>query len=318
MWFCCDTHQIDYNAKEIRAKPNALLMGKLFIILHASNIRQNAIKFTLRTVDDEYSVHALLQTEQSRIDKKQQQKQHAHKHNAHGCQHEQAADIDGKQEEKLANTDEHTSWDGVQAFNCYCSRCETLLGISYKSVNPQSEHQNEVLNECHLWKFELCVEGKYDIPYSRKLDEMDNVYHWYCVENYFATKIAETAKQRTIHKFLIHDDHESVFIKINLLSSKCFIKCALLSQSSECRQMAPALKILFVESSLQSFEENEQWSKQQKAHCITSSTENCRILLEYLQRYNEIYPAMIGGQSFAENMKMSFLRILSKTWRSLP
>ena len=44
MWFCCQSHQIDFNAQQIRAKQNALLIGKLGIILHSSNIYSNSIK----------------------------------------------------------------------------------------------------------------------------------------------------------------------------------------------------------------------------------------------------------------------------------
>ena len=31
MWFCCQSHQIDFNAQEIRAKKDALLIGKLCV-----------------------------------------------------------------------------------------------------------------------------------------------------------------------------------------------------------------------------------------------------------------------------------------------
>merc|ERR1712146_842177 len=99
-----------------------------------------------------------------------------------------------------------TSWDGVQAFNVHCSRCDTLLGISYQSaegtVADPVEHK---LNEYHFWKFEISTEGTYQVPFARNVTPMDSLFHWYCVENYFATKMLETNKARTVHKFLVHE-----------------------------------------------------------------------------------------------------------------
>ena len=151
MWFCCPLHQMDFNAQELRAKADALLMGKVHIILHERNLRAHAIALTPRTVADEYSVAALCENEQLRIDRKHE---HAHCATRH-AQHE---------EEHKHEDEQKTSWDGVQAFNCVCARCETLLGISYKTV---TESEEERLNEFHLWKFELATEGAFSVPFSR-------------------------------------------------------------------------------------------------------------------------------------------------------
>ena len=304
MWFCCQSHQIDFNAQEIRAKKDALLIGKLFIILHSNNIIKKSISLKLRTINDEYSVNVLSQNEQQR--KKNKKHNHSHGH-SHSHQHEHKHDN---------NTDDnHTSWDGVQAFNCYCNRCETLLGISYKTMDHNdNEHQDQILDEYHLWKFELSIEGSFKIPFARNDNKMDNIYHWYYVENYFSTKILEIKKARTVHKFLIYDYNLSIFIKINLMSTNCFIKCPLFNQSLENKKMSPALKLLFVNCSNLSFQENNEWIKKQNGQCITSSTENCQLLLKYLIEYNELYPLMIQKQRFPFNMKMTFLRLLSRTW----
>ena len=152
--------------------------------------------------------------------------------------------------ERKDNKDEQkTSWDGVQAFNCYCARCETLLGISYKTV---TESEEERLNEFHLWKFELATEGEFSVPFSRDVRARDSVFHWYCVENYFATKVLETKKARTVQKFLVYDDGYGVFVRLNLMSDKCCIKWS--AANAELGQMVPALKLLFADVSHLTFE----------------------------------------------------------------
>eukprot|EP01084_Bolivina_argentea_P137795 242682_1 len=306
IWFCCQSHQIDFNAQEIRAKQNALLMGKLFIILHSNNIHSKSIKLSPRIIDDEYSVNALSENEKQRIDNKKN-----HKHNGHNCTTHKHNNLDEKYENNNDLND--TSWDGVQAFNCYCNRCETLLGMSYKTIE-NINNNSEILNEFHLCKFELNIENGYKIPYARNMNKMDNIYYLYCIENYFSTKMLETKKARMVHKFLIYDYNYSIFLKVNIMSTKCFIKCPLLIKDSECKKMAPVLKLLYVDVSNKGFDENNEWMKKQNGHLITSSTENCMLLLECLDRYNKLYPEMIQTQKFAMNMKLTFLRLLSRTW----
>ena len=315
MWFCCQSHQIDFNAKEIRAKQDALLIGKLFIILHSKNIIKNGIKLTKRTINDEYSVDNLLQNEKERKHKKLNPSHNGHQCNAHNHDNNHHHD-NHHHHDNNEHDDNETSWDGVQAFNCYCNRCDTLIGIKYKTIinDDDDDEKDEILNEYHLYKFELCTEGSYKIPFARNSHEMDSVYHWYFVENYFSTKILDIKNARNVHKFLIYDYNYSLFIKINLMSTKCFIKCSSFDTSSENNKMAPILKLLFVNSSHLSFEENNEWIKKQNGHCITSSTENCQLLLRCIQSHNCLYPNIIRNQQFPFNMKMTFLRLLSRTW----
>lgn len=52
-----------------------------------------------------------------------------------------------------------------------------------------------------------------------------------------------------------------------------------------------------------------QWIQHRKGHWITSSNENCRLLLQYLERHNSYYPQSIATQKFPYDMKLTFLRL---------